>query len=162
MNRVGRSAAKNVGAAGMMVLAAPLRWVQRGLLRLWHPRLVATVRDADARAAAVAGREAVVAVLLSTVGTPLGRTAAASAARYGRDPFEAFAGVRPGPTPEYPPTPGRRARGRRRGGAALGVEALARGTTVSASVVDPGLATRADADVLRLRAPHWRTSWPTS
>ena len=150
VNRVGRNAAKNVGAAGMMVVAAPLRWVQRGLLRLWRPSLVAGVHDADARAAAVAGRDAVVGVLLTTAGTPLGLTAAASAARYGKDPFEALAAA------ERPdPTHARRllaAEAGGPGGSAAGrVEALERGAPVAASVVEPGSATRADADVLRLR-----------
>ena len=154
VNRVGRSAATNVGAAGMTALAAPLRWVQRGLLRLWRPRLVATVHDADARAAGVAGRDAVVGVLLTTAGTPLGLTAAASAARYGRDPFEALAEA------ERPdPAQARRLLAAGAGGAASPgagaagrVEALERGAPFAASVVDPGLATRADADVLRLRS----------
>ena len=153
VNREGRSVTKNIGAAGMMALAAPLRWVQRGLLRLWRPRLVTAAHDADARAAAVAGREALVAVLLSTVGTPLGLTAAGSAARYGRDPFDALA---------HAPRPDRSeyrallaAESERATGpgpsTAQRVETLERGTPASGTVVDSALAIRADVDVLTLR-----------
>ena len=80
-----------VGAAGMTVVAAPVRAVQALLARLWLPVLRYAALEADARAAAVAGAPAVRGWLLSTTGVPRGLTAANNAARTpGADPFTAM------------------------------------------------------------------------
>jgi heat shock protein HtpX len=152
-NRVGRSLTKNVGAAGLMAVGAPLRWVQSGLLRSWRPALVPAAYDADARAAAVAGRDAVVGVLLSTVGTPLGSTAAASAARYGRDPFEALETVGRPERAEYRRLLAAEGDGRQAPVPLTSqrLDAVERGLPSTAGSVDPALARQADADVVRLR-----------
>jgi hypothetical protein len=154
VNRVGRSVSKNVGAAGMMAVAAPVRLVQRALGRAWAPCLAAAVLDADARVAGVAGREAAVGVLLTTAGVPAGLTAAASAARYGRDPFQALAESARPSRAEYT---GRLVADAERGSGPgpttlQRVEALERGVPATGAAVDPGLAARADAEVVRLRA----------
>ncbi len=154
VNRVGRGVVKNVGVAGMTTVAAPLRMAQGALHRLWRPVIVAAAQDADARAAALAGRDAVAGVLLSTVGPPLGLTAAASAARYGRDPFQALAEVRRPERSEY--TARLAAEGGTTAGTGLStarrLEAVERATPTAGIAVDSGLAARADADVVRLRA----------
>jgi hypothetical protein len=144
---------KSVGAAGMMALGAPLRLVQRGLHRAWAPHLDAAVLDADARAAGAAGRDAVIGVLLTTVGVPAGLTAAGSAARYGRDPFDALAAWDRPARAEYTARLAADAeRGSAPGPTTLErVEALERTTSPSGTTVDPALVRGADADVVRLR-----------
>lgn len=90
-NRMRREASASVGAAGMAVVAAPLRWVQALLTRLWRPTVHAAALAADRQAVALAGPVAVRGWLLSTVGVPRGLTAAGNAARTpGADPFAAM------------------------------------------------------------------------
>ncbi|MGL4174758.1 MAG: hypothetical protein ACRCSN_01675 [Dermatophilaceae bacterium] len=87
-----RQASAAVGAAGMTIVSVPVRLVQAALARRWQPVLHEAALVADARAAAIAGREATVGWMLSTVGVPRGLSAATNAAREpGGDPFAALA-----------------------------------------------------------------------
>ncbi|MGL5929954.1 MAG: hypothetical protein ACRCY8_13550 [Dermatophilaceae bacterium] len=75
----------------MTIVSAPVRLVQAALARRWQPVLHEAALTADARAAAVAGREATIGWMLSTVGVPRGFSAATNAAREpGGDPFAAL------------------------------------------------------------------------
>jgi hypothetical protein len=90
-NRMRREASAAVGAAGMAVVAAPVRVVQSALARAWRPTLHAAAFAADRRAVELAGTPAVRGWLLSTAGVPRGLTAANNAARTpGTDPFTAM------------------------------------------------------------------------
>ncbi|NHA67334.1 M48 family metallopeptidase [Phycicoccus flavus] len=80
-NRLARETSAAVGAAGMAVVAAPVRLLQQLLGRLWRPAALAAARDADARAATVAGPQATLSMLASTAGVPRGLSAAQNAAR---------------------------------------------------------------------------------
>lgn len=99
-NRLAREASAAVGAAGMSVVAAPIRLVQRALHRAWCPVLVGAALAADVAAATLVGPESVLSMVGSTVGVPRGLTAARNAARAhrGEDAFLALdAALRPDP-----------------------------------------------------------------
>jgi heat shock protein HtpX len=97
-DRARREAAGAVGRAGLAVVATPVKAVQHVLHRAWAPTVAAAVLAADARAARVAGADAVRRLLLSGLGVPRGLVAAQVAGRRGEDPFEAIAAAaRPDP-----------------------------------------------------------------
>lgn len=96
-DRMRRETAAAVGSAGLAVVAAPARALQRALRRAALPAATTTCLGADRLGASLVGSPALVSLLLSTLPVPRGWVAAEVAARRGGDPFEALARAeRPG------------------------------------------------------------------
>ena len=90
-DRMRREVATSVGAAGLTVVSAPARALQRLLHRAVRPVLTQDCLAADRAAAALVGTPAVVQLLLSTLDVPRGSVSAEVAARRRLDPFAALA-----------------------------------------------------------------------
>lgn len=89
-DRMRRETAAAVGSAGLAVLAAPARALQRALRRAARPAATGSCLEADRLGASLVGSPAVVGLLLSTLPVPRGWVAAEVAARRRADPFAAL------------------------------------------------------------------------
>ncbi len=155
-DRMRREASASVGAAGLSIVAAPARALQRTLRRAALPDATASCLGADRQAAALAGTSAVVALLLSTLPVPRAWVAAEVAARRRADPFVAMAGAeRPGADELARRLAAAAASGERAGPGhaptAIRVRAAERGDVVLTRGVGPAALRAADLDLDALR-----------
>jgi hypothetical protein len=155
-DRFRREVAASVGAAGLSVVAAPARALQRLLRRAARPSSTRSCLAADREAAALVGAPAVVGLLLSTLPPPRATVAAQVAARRGLDPFAAICDAE---RPAADELARRLATASSSGGrtgpddapTAARVEALGAGDVVVTRGVGPAAVRAADTDLERCR-----------
>lgn len=155
-DRMRREAAAAVGSAGLAVVAAPARTLQRALRRTARPAATESCLAADRLAASLVGSRAVESLLLSALPVPRGWVAAEVAARRGGDPFDALARAdRPGPDELERRLLAAAATGERAGArhapTAARVEALRRDPVATTRGVHPASVRTADAELAATR-----------